>query len=76
VSGNYGFGIFLLHLNQDTDGRTKTTFEAFWPVMSRGIVFDEYGLTGMGESQTVDEYLTDMDVADELYFIQTPRLLP
>ena len=44
--------------------------------MSRGIVFDEYGLTGMGESQTVDEYLTDMDVADELYFIQTPRLLP
>ena len=40
-----------------------------------GIVFVEYGLTGMGGSQTVDENFLDMDVADQLYFTQTPRLL-
>lgn len=63
VSDNYGFRISLLHLDLDTYEGTMKALDAFWPVVSKGgiVIFDEYAIPGMGESQAVDEYFADKD---------------
>jgi hypothetical protein len=67
---NYGLRISLLNLDLDTYEGTTAALRAFWPLMSRGgvVIFDEYGLAGMGESQAVDEFFADLEVR--------PRTLP
>jgi hydrogenase maturation factor len=64
VAHHYGFRISLLHLDLDTYTGTKAALTAFWPVVSRGgvIVFDEYAVSGMGESQAVDEFFEGMEI--------------
>lgn len=64
VTRNYGFRISLLHLDLDTYAGTRAALEAFWPKMSRGglVVFDEYGVRGMGEADAVDEFFRDTGV--------------
>jgi hypothetical protein len=64
VSNNYGFRISLLHLDLDTYEGTLKALTAFWPAVSRGgiVIFDEYAISGMGESQAVDEFFADKDV--------------
>jgi hypothetical protein len=64
VAGHYGLRISLLHLDLDTYAGTKAALTAFWPIVSRGgvIIFDEYGIKDMGESQAVDEFFIHMDI--------------
>jgi hypothetical protein len=58
VEQHYGSRVSLLHLDLDTYAGTAAALAAFWPVVSRGgvVVFDEYAVPGMGESQAVDEF--------------------
>ncbi len=64
LAQNFGLRISLLHLDLDTYEGTKAALEAFWPSVSRGgvVVFDEYGVAGMGESRAVDEFFADSEV--------------
>jgi Macrocin-O-methyltransferase (TylF) len=64
VVGHYGLRISLLHLDLDTYAGTKAALTAFWPIVSRGgvIIFDEYGVKDMGESQAVDEFFQHMNI--------------
>lgn len=75
VAQNYGFRISLLHLDLDTYAGTRAALEAFWPSVSRGglIIFDEYAIRGMGESQAVDAFFADKDVhLKAVPFSETP----
>ena len=75
VSSNYGFRISMLHLDLDTYEGTLKALTAFWPAISRGgiVVFDEYAIPGMGESQAVDEFFADKDVRPlAVPFSETP----
>ena len=75
VQRRYGFRISLLHLDLDTYGGTKAALNAFWPVVSPGgvIIFDEYAVDGMGESNAVDEFLKDANVGlSAVPFSETP----
>ncbi len=75
VASHYGSRISLLHLDLDTYSGTKAALKAFWPVLSRGglVVFDEYGVPGMGESQAVDEFFASTDLRPfAVPFAETP----
>ena len=75
VQRRYGFRISLLHLDLDTYEGTKAALNAFWPVVSPGgvIIFDEYAVDGMGESNAVDEFLKDTNVGlSAVPFSETP----
>lgn len=56
--GNVGMRISLLHLDLDTYSGTKAALNWFYPLISPGglVVFDEYGIAGMGETDAVDEF--------------------
>jgi hypothetical protein len=58
VMKNKGSRISLLHLDLDTYAGTKCALENFYPLVSPGgvIIFDEYGQSGWGESDAVDEF--------------------
>ena len=62
AAANYGLRISMLHLDLDTYAGTKAALEAFWPLLSPGglVVLDEYGLTGMGESDAADEFFAKL----------------
>lgn len=64
VASQPGFRIALLDLDFVLYDPTKTALETFYPlVVPRGIiVFDEYAVSGMGESDAVDEYFKDKSV--------------
>jgi len=55
---NKGCRISLLHLDLDTYAGTKCALENFYPLVSPGgvIILDEYGQSGWGESDAVDEF--------------------
>lgn len=75
VGVRYGGRISLLHLDLDTYDGTKAALTAFWPIISRGgvIVFDEYAVHGMGESEAVDEFLREMNLRPlAVPFSETP----
>lgn len=75
IAKHYGFRISLLHLDLDTYHGTKAALTAFWPAVSRGgvIIFDEYAVDEMGESDAVDEFLKDMNVRPlTVLFSETP----
>ena len=75
VAEHYGRRISLLNLDCDTYDGTKAALTAFWPVISRGgvIIFDEYALEKMGESQAVDEFLKETNIRPSAVpFSETP----
>ena len=61
VKNHRGFRISLLHIDLDTYNGTIHALKNFFPLVSRGgiIIFDEYGSSGWGESDAVDEYFKD-----------------
>lgn len=60
-----GFRISLLYLDVDNYEGTKAILEHLYPLVVRGgvVVFDEYACRGYGESDAVDEYFRDKNVA-------------
>ncbi len=58
LSKNRGLRISLLNIDFDTYAGTKTVLEKLYNRVSRGgiIVLDEYGKSGWGESDAVDEF--------------------
>jgi Macrocin-O-methyltransferase (TylF) len=55
---NAGTRISLLHLDLDTYSGTKAALTSLYPLVSPGglVIFDEYGIPGMGETDAVDEF--------------------
>jgi hypothetical protein len=58
LTKNRGLRISLLNIDFDTYAGTKTVLEKLYNRVSRGgiIVLDEYGKSGWGESDAVDEF--------------------
>jgi hypothetical protein len=61
---NIGTRISLLHLDLDTYSGTKAALVSFYPIVSRGgiIILDEYGVSGMGETDAVDEFFAGTEI--------------
>lgn len=59
-----GVRISLLFLDVDNYEGTLACLRNFYPMVSPGgiVVFDEYGLTGYGESDAVDEFFGDQNI--------------
>ena len=64
IEKNRGFRISLLHLDFDTYHGTKIALEHMYELVTPGglIVLDEYGKRGWGESDAVDEFISDKNV--------------
>ena len=58
ASNNKGLRISLLNIDFDTYAGTKTVLQNFYSRVSKGgiIILDEYGKSGWGESDAVDEF--------------------
>lgn len=58
-SENQGLRFALINLDFDTYEGTKAALDGFLPMMSPGsiIILDEYGKSGWGESDAVDEFI-------------------
>tara|TARA_B100001989_G_C24546151_1_gene470923 strand:- start:2723 stop:3379 length:657 start_codon:yes stop_codon:yes gene_type:complete len=61
VNNNKGFKISLLNLDLDTYEGTKSALNAFYKKISKKgvIILDEYGKRGWGETDAVDEFLSE-----------------
>lgn len=64
VKNNPGFRISLLHLDLDTYNGTKAALESFYDLIVPGgiIVLDEYAKRGWGESDAVDEFISNKNL--------------
>lgn len=70
-----GARISLLNLDLDTYAGTSAALRAFWPLLSPGavIVLDEYGISGMGESDAADEFFAEHGLRPSAVpFAETP----
>lgn len=65
IEKNKGFRISLLNLDFDTYYGTKSALEYMYDVISPGglIILDEYGKRGWGESDAVDEFFGNKNIA-------------
>jgi len=65
IQSNKGFRISLLNLDFDTYNGTKVALEQMYDLVTPGgiIVLDEYGKRGWGESDAVDEFFRDKNIA-------------
>ena len=61
VEKNQGMRISLLHLDFDVYEPTLVALQKFWPLVVKGgiVLFDEYAVRGLGESEAVDEFFRD-----------------
>jgi hypothetical protein len=61
---NVGSRFSILHLDLDTYSGTMAALTALYPLVSPGgmVIFDEYGLAGMGETDAVDEFFAGTNV--------------
>ncbi len=78
VKNNPGFRISLLHLDLDTYHGTKLALESFWNLIVPGgiVVLDEYAKRGWGESDAVDEFISDKKIRiQQIEFSSQPTAL-
>ena len=59
-----GFRIALLHMDLDLGAPTLAALDAMWPRVARGgvVLFDEYAITEMSESEGVDTFFASRHV--------------
>ena len=70
-----GARISLLNLDLDTYAGTSAALRAFWPLLSPGavVILDEYGISGMGESDAADEFFAEHSLRPSAVpFAETP----
>jgi hypothetical protein len=75
AASRFGSRISLLHLDLDTYAGTTAALESLWPLVSPGgiLIFDEYGLPGMGESDAADEFFRNFSLRPlAVPFAETP----